>query len=189
MLRFDSVPLPFVEFRTMSLTAPVVQPVSEPVCQTSFGYVLGFDGPKRAVIGIEHDGLWQLPGGPVEGDCVPDASHVIVPPDCGDQHRFAPLAVHLRQQTGLELVRLAGPFAVNVHPSRGNVFDVSMYYLAIAAGEQTAGTLLSTDKLPRFADHCPAEGTFIREFLATGNPLGKPGAWRRLWKWLRGQGA
>jgi hypothetical protein len=148
---------------------------------------LGFDGPQRAVIGVERDGCWQLPGGPVEGDGAPNASQVALPPDCGDRHRFAPLALHVRQQTGMELVRLAGPFAVNMHPPRASVFDISAYYLALATGERTGGTLLSAEGLPRFADHCPAEHTFIRAFLETGDPLRNPNTLLRLWNWLRGQ--
>jgi hypothetical protein len=155
-------------------------PAAEPLCRTVYGYVLGFEGSPRAVIGVQCGGEWLLPGGPVEGEGVPDCSQASVPADCGDPLRFAQLAFHVRQQTGLELVRVAGPFAVNVHPAQAESFDVSMFYLAIATGAQTGGILLAGDSLPKFSASCPVERAFIRDFLATGNPLPRPSFWKRL---------
>jgi hypothetical protein len=152
-------------------------PAAEPRCRTVFGYVLGFEGPARAVIGVERGGKWSLPGGPVEADDLPDTSGIAVPPDCGDPIRFAPLAWHVREQTGLVVVRLHGPFVVNQHPSEGAAFDMSLYYLAVATGQQTGGTLLTAASLPHFSLFSP---DFLLNFLATGNPLGRQTFWQRL---------
>jgi hypothetical protein len=163
------------------------RPNAEPVCRTGYGYVLGFEGPQRAVLGVRRRGEWFLPGGPVEGVGVPDCSGIQFAPNCGDPLRFAPLACHVRQQTGLELVRVGGPFAVNMHPAHGDTFEISLFYLAVATGNQTGGTLFSADTLPRFADICPVERDWVRLFLKTGNPLPRPSRWRRLWNRLRGR--
>ena len=160
-------------------------PASEPLCRTVYGYILGFEGSPRTVIGMERDGLWYLPGGPVDGSALLDPPGQQAQSDSGDPLRFPPLAALVQQQLGLELVRLGGPFSVNMHPAQGNSFDISMYFLAVARGERIAGTLLSADKLPRFADVCPAEAAFIRAFLETGNPLARPTAWQHFWRWLR----
>jgi hypothetical protein len=153
----------------------------EPRCRTVFGYVLGFEGRQRKVIGVERYGQWYLPGGTVEGDDLPDTRGIPIPPDCCDPPRYAPLVWHVRQQTGLEIVRLHGPFAVNQHPAEGAYFDMSLFYLAVATGEQTGGKLLAAGTLPSFSSDCPAESDFIRNFLATGNPLrNKPTFWERL---------
>src|SRR5262245_225961 len=103
-------------------------PAAEPRCRTVFGYVLGFNGAERKVIGVQRGGQWYLPGGPVEADQLPDTSGIAIPPDCCDAVRFAPLVWHVREQTGLEIVRLQGPFAVNQHPVQGDQFDMSLYY-------------------------------------------------------------
>jgi len=159
-------------------------PVAEPRCRTVFGYVLGFDGAERRVIGFQRGGQWFLPGGPVEADDLPDTSGISIPPDCCDPVRYAPLAWHVREQTGLQIARLHGPFAINQHPAQGLHFDMSLYYLAVATGEQTGGTLLDANSLPhfsKFSPDCPAEPDFIRNFLANGNPLRKPPTfWERL---------
>jgi len=160
-------------------------PATEPACRTVYGYVLGFEGSQRSVIGIEREGQWYLAGGPVDGGALLDPAAHQAQSDSGDPLRFPPLAALVQQQLGLELVRLGGPFSVNMHPAQGDSFDISMYFLGVARGERTGGTLLSADKLPRFADACPAEAAFIRAFLETGNPLAKPTAWQRFWRSLR----
>jgi len=163
------------------------RPSADPVCRTVYGYILGFEGPQRAVIGVQRRSEWFLPGGPVEGLGVPDCSNVRVAPDCGDPLRFAPLAYHVRQQTGLEIVRVGGPFAVNMHPAHGDSFDVSLFFLAVPTGQQTDGVHVSAEALPRFADICPVERDWVRLFLQTGNPLQRPSRLRQLWKRLCGQ--
>jgi|SRR5262245_24226846 len=170
----------------MSL-ATEIRPSADPVCRTVYGYVLGFEGSQRAVIGVQRRGEWFLPGGPVEGVGVPDCSGVRVAPDCGDPLRFAPLAYHVHEQTGLEIVRIAGPFAVNMHPAHGDSFDISLFFLAATTGQQTGGVPFSAETLPRFADVCPVERDWVRLFLRTGNPLLRPTPWQRFRTWLRPQ--
>jgi hypothetical protein len=152
---------------------------AQPVCRTVYGYVLGFTD-QHLVLGIQQGGLWQLPGGPVEGDDTPDASDVVVPSDSADPLRFGPLALHIRNQTGLTLERLSPVFAVNTHPPVGGYFDMSLFYLATASGQRTGGTPLSSSNLPSFSADCPAEPAMIRAFLRTGNPLTKT-RWWQLW--------
>src|SRR5687767_1508228 len=95
---------------THTLRAPV-----DPICRTVYGYVLGFTGApavlgaERRVLAIKEGGLWQLPGGPVEGEGTPDASAHLTPPTSADPLRFGPLAVHVLNQTGLVLEHLSSP--------------------------------------------------------------------------------
>ena len=160
---------------------------AEPVCRTVYGYILGFTGDRevlgaeRLVLAIEEGGLWQLPGGPVEGDGTPDASDIAPPPHSADPLRFGPLAVHVKIQSGLVLERLSPPFAVNMHPAAGDHFDMSLFYLATARGAPSGGIPITGSTLPKFAPECPAEPAMIRAFLRTGNPLPKTRWWQR---WL-----
>jgi hypothetical protein len=165
--------------------ATKTRPSTDPVCRTVYGYVLGFEGAQRTVLGVQRRGEWFLPGGPVEGLGVPDCSAIHVAPDCGDPLRFAPLAFHVREQTGLEIVRVGGPFAVNMHPAHGDSFEVSLFYLAVATGQQTRGVLFSADTPPHFADISPVQRHWVRLFLRTGNPLPRPTPWQRFRTWLR----
>jgi hypothetical protein len=157
---------------------------SQPTCQVVYGYVLGF--APNTVIGIEREDGWYLPGGPVEGKGAPEGVSVREPEFNGDPARFAPLARHVKQQTGLELTRLSPPFQVMISDIEDGL-AVTMVYLAHATGTRTGGTLLVAERIPELAPLCSVSRRQVERFLKGLNPVEMPTFWEKLKGWFRGK--
>lgn len=150
------------------------------------GYILGLQ--PNMVIGVQRDGKWLLPGGPVEGDGAPvGVAHVPLEHD-GDPVRSAALAWHLKQQTGLQLVRLSRPFQVMTYDIEDGL-AIAMLYLASAEGERTGGSLVTSVNLPEFAIEIGVRPEQIRRFLNGQDPSTTPvSLWQRIKLWFGGAG-
>ena len=159
-------------------------PPAKKVVKVVHGYILGLQ--PSTVIAIQRDGKWFLPGGPVEGDGAPaGVDHVPLEQD-GDPVRSAAVAWHLKQQTGLRLVRLSRPFQVMTYDIEDGL-GIAMLYLASAEGERTAGSLVTSAHLPEFAREIGVQPEQIRRFLNGQDPIPPPvSLWQRIKRWFGG---
>jgi hypothetical protein len=161
-------------------------------CQVVYGFVLGF--APNTVLGIEREGGWHLPGGPVEGRGAPgDVSSPELESN-GDPVRSAGLAWHVRsaalawhvkQQTGLDLVRLSEPFQVMISDIEDGI-AVTMLYLAQAAGTRTGGTPIESGRIPEFAPICGVSRRQVERYLKGLNPVEMPTLWQKIKSWFHG---
>src|SRR5262249_10928499 len=141
------------------------------VVKVVYGYILGLQ--PNTVIGVQRDGKWFLPGGPVEGADAPEGvDHAPLKHD-GDPVRSAAVAWHLKQQTGLRLVRLSRPFQVMTYDIEDGL-AIAMLYLASAEGERTGGSLVTSAHLPEFAPEMGVQPEQIRRFLIGQDPIPTP---------------
>lgn len=109
------------------------------------------------VIGIENNNEWYLPGGIVEGPGRPDGG----PPG---QH-FAPLAWHLKEQTGLTLEGLSDAIGVGMFPGNDGI-ETTVLYAGRASGTQTGGSRFALDEIPEFASVCNVSEQEIRDICS-----------------------
>jgi hypothetical protein len=161
------------------------QAPSERLCQVVYGFVLGLH--PNTVLGIEREDGWYLPGGVVEGRGTPDGAPIPESEYCGDPVRFAPLAWHVKQQTGLDLVGLSAPFQV-VFSNIEDGIAVTMLYIGKAVGTQTGGTVIESDRIPEFAPLCGVKRDQIERFLKGLNPIAPPTPptlWQKIKVWFR----
>lgn len=155
--------------------------MSEQTVQVVNGYVLGFH--PNTVIGVQRDGGWFVPGGPVEGIGAPTG---VAPAELevdGDPVRSAALAWHVKQQTGLTLSRLSQPFQVMIYDIP-DAKAIAMLYLALAEGEPRAGQVIDAAAIPEFAPETGIQREQVRRFLAGQDPVVPPSFWQRVKTWL-----
>jgi hypothetical protein len=155
--------------------------MAEPTVQVVYGYVLGFQ--PNTVIGLERDGAWLVPGGPVEGVGAPTGIGPANLEYDGDPVRSAALAWHVKQQTGLTLARLSRPFQVKIYDIP-NAKAISMLYLAVASGEQIGGKVVVAGAIPQFAAETGINPEQVRRFLAGKDPVLPPSLWQRIRAWF-----
>ena len=154
------------------------------VVKVVYGYILGLQ--PNTVIGVQRDGKWFLPGGPVEGDGAPTGVAPVQLEHDGDPVRSAAVAWHLKQQTGLRLVRLSRPFQVMTYDIEDGL-AIAMLYLASAEGGRTAGSLVTSEQLPEFAAEMGVQPEQIRRFLNGQDPTRTPvSLWQRIKRWFGG---
>jgi hypothetical protein len=162
------------------------QQPAKKVVKVVYGYILGLQ--PNTVIGVQRDGKWFLPGGPVEGDGAPVGVAPVQLEYDGDPVRSAAVAWHLKQQTGLRLVRLSLPFQVMTYDIEDGL-AIAMLYLASAEGGRTAGSLVTSAQLPEFAVEMGVQPEQIRRFLNGQDPTRTPvSLWQRIKRWFGGAG-
>jgi hypothetical protein len=146
-------------------------------CQVAYGYVLGF--APNTVIGIQREDIWYLPGGPVEGRGAPGDVPTTKLESDGDPVRSAGLAWHVKQQTGLDLVRLSEPFQVMISDIENGI-AVTMLYLGQAAGTRTGGTPIEACRIPQFAPISSVSQRQVERYLKGLNPVEVPTFWGKI---------
>lgn len=108
---------------------------------------------ENAVIGLQRDKEWYLPGGIIKGPGTPTELLNSYPSDS--------LRWYLKHSTGLDLVGLSPGLDVTIFNAEQKT-ELTVLYDGIARGELIAGTLLSLDALPNFAFVCGNPNAFIR---------------------------